>query len=123
MKNSKPQNQFYSPKNAKVSSGRQTFAHDQFSGLRPSAEPLLLTADGIKGRQGRALTFGESRGSKDISTRGINIRLSTESPEQILNSVESLPDSHSMKFDRGDYGTYDIDDGNLSDFVVKEIMY
>ena len=70
------------------------------------------------------MTFGESRGNKDISSRGINIRLSTESPEQILNSVESLPDSHtmSMKFDRGDYGTYDIDDGNPSDFVVKEIM-
>ena len=48
--------------------------------------------------------------------------MSTESPEQILNSVESLPDSHGMKFDRGYYGAYDIDDGNPSDFVVKEIM-
>ena len=79
----------------------------------------MKTTDANNG-SGHAFTFANNAGSKKGSSNGINIRLSTESPQNMLNSVESLPDGKSLGFDTKKPDNRDNGSGN-PEFFVKEI--
>ena len=82
--------------------------------MRPSDELLLRTGSASRSRPG---TFVENRGSKNDSN-GINMYLSTNSPQNLLNSVESSANRYSL-INNKNFGT--SGSGNPNEFFVKEI--
>ena len=107
-------NRASTPKNAKSTNKRSTHTHETPKDVKPSEELLLQTGSASKSRPG---TFVENRDSKNDSN-GINMYLSTESPKNLLNSVESSANRYSL-INNKNFGTQGS--GNPTEFIVKEI--
>ena len=107
-------NRASTPKNAKSANKRSTYTNETPKDVKPSEELLLQTGSGSKSRPG---TFVENRDSKNDSN-GINMYLSTESPRDLLNSVESSTNRYSL-INNKNIGT--SGSGNPTEFIVKEI--
>ena len=102
------------PKNARSAHKRSTHTHENSKDMRPSDELLLRTGSASRSRPG---TFVENRGSKNDSN-GINMYLSPDSPQNLLNSVESSANRYSL-INNKNFGTPGSVNPNV--FIVKEI--